>query len=67
MYEKLGIEKENTYAFGDGVNDVEMIQLVGHGVAMGNAVEELKEVADEVTLSVDDHGIAAYFDKYLNK
>lgn len=67
VYQKLGICKEDTYAFGDGVNDVEMIQLVGHGVAMGNAVEELKEVADEVTLSVDDHGIAAYFDKYLNK
>lgn len=67
MYEKLGIPKENTYAFGDGINDVEMMELVGHSVAMGNAVEELKAVAGEVTDDVMSNGIARYFEKYLLK
>ncbi len=67
MYEKLGIPRENTYAFGDGINDMEMLQLVGHGIAMGNAIEELKAVAEEVTGSVMENGIAGYFKKYLLK
>ncbi|WP_028857142.1 HAD family hydrolase [Psychrilyobacter atlanticus] len=43
--------------FGDGINDIEMIKYAGLGVAMGNAVEELKIVADYVTNSVDNDGI----------
>lgn len=65
MYEKLGVSKENTYAFGDGENDMEMLKLVGHGVAMGNAVESLKDVADEITLFVTEDGIADYFEKNI--
>lgn len=65
MYEKLGIPMENTYAFGDGVNDMEMLELVGHGIAMGNAVESLKQVASEITLSVTENGIAEYFNKNI--
>ena len=65
MYEKLGIPKENTYAFGDGVNDMQMLELVSHGVAMGNAVESLRQVASESTTSVTEDGIAAYFEKNL--
>lgn len=61
VYEKLGISKENTYAFGDGINDMEMLVGVGHGIAMGNAIDELKAVADEITLSVDEDGIYNYF------
>ena len=61
VYEKLGIPKEHTYAFGDGINDKEMIELVGRGIAMGNAIQELKDVADEITTSVVDDGIANYF------
>lgn len=45
MYEKLGIDQELIYVFGDGVNDTEMIENVGHGVAMGNACDELKQIA----------------------
>ena len=44
-------------AFGDGGNDVSLIREVALGVAMGNACEALKEVADYVTTSVDDDGI----------
>ena len=65
LYKKLGIEYENTYAFGDGINDVEMLQLVQHGIAMGNAIDELKKVASEITDTVDHDGIAKTFEKYF--
>lgn len=65
LYQKLGIDYENTYAFGDGVNDIEMFQLVKHGIAMGNAVQELKNIASDITKSVDDDGIAAAFVKHF--
>lgn len=55
--EKLGIDKEQVIAFGDARNDLEMIKFAGHGVAMGNACEELKECADEITLSNNEDGI----------
>src|SRR5699024_9940889 len=45
----LGIKRENTYAFGDGLNDIEMLEFVGTGVAMGNAFEKTKKAADWVT------------------
>lgn len=66
LYQKLGIDYENTYAFGDGINDMEMIKLVKHGIAMGNAIDELKEVASEVTDSVDNDGIAKSFKKHFD-
>ncbi|MDR1667043.1 MAG: Cof-type HAD-IIB family hydrolase [Bacteroidales bacterium] len=48
---------EETMAFGDGGNDIAMLKHVGIGVAMGNAMEEVKAVADYVTSPVDDDGI----------
>lgn len=54
----LGIQHDNTFAFGDGLNDLEMIQYVGTGVAMDNGFDELKAVADMVTDSVFNDGIA---------
>lgn len=54
---KLNIDIENTYAFGDGLNDLDMIQSVGTGVAMGNAVEKVKDSADYVTDTVDEFGV----------
>lgn len=45
-------------AFGDGGNDVDMLRFAGIGVAMGNATDEPKTVADYVTDSVDDAGIS---------
>ena len=44
-------------AFGDGENDKEMLEYAGIGVAMGNAKDSVKAVADYVTDSVDDNGI----------
>ena len=53
-----GIQKSETMAFGDGGNDIEMLKHVGIGIAMGNAGDDVKAVADYVTDSVDDHGVA---------
>ena len=66
LYKHLNIDKSDTYAYGDGSNDIEMLQLVGHGVAMGNASEKVKESANYVTDTVDNEGIAKAFKKYLN-
>lgn len=53
----IGITPEEIIAFGDADNDVEMLRFAGIGVAMGNAAEEVKAVADYVTADVDDDGI----------
>lgn len=63
--EYLGIDKENIIAFGDQDNDMSMIKMAGVGVAMGNAIDSLKEAADYVTLTNNEDGIAAYLEKYL--
>ena len=57
LLEYLQVEKDDTIAFGDGYNDLEMLQFVKCGVAMGNAVDELKKVADYVTEAVDHNGL----------
>jgi Cof subfamily protein (haloacid dehalogenase superfamily) len=57
VMEIIGISKENVFAFGDGLNDIEMLKFVGTGVAMGNAKEEVKEAADLVTKHVAEDGI----------
>ena len=57
MLEYFGIALDESMAFGDGGNDITMLQHVGIGVAMGNANDEVKRVADHVTASVDDDGV----------
>jgi len=51
-------DKEDCLAFGDGNNDLVMFEAVGTGIAMGNAKDELKAAADEITLTHDEGGIA---------
>ena len=53
----FGISREETMAFGDGGNDIPMLEYAGIGVAMGNASEEVQRHADFVTSGVDDEGI----------
>ncbi|WP_296877451.1 Cof-type HAD-IIB family hydrolase [Thomasclavelia sp.] len=53
----LGIDRKNTYAFGDGMNDKEMLEYVNVGIAVGNAKEGLKAIADEVTDDITNDGI----------
>lgn len=55
--EYYGFSKEETMAFGDGGNDITMLSNVGIGIAMGNANEDVKEIADYVTDTVDNDGI----------
>ena len=55
----LGIPMEQTMSFGDGLNDLSMIRAAGIGVAMENAVDEVKAAADRVTQSCDADGVAA--------
>lgn len=52
-----GFDASRTIAFGDGGNDTSMIRQAGIGIAMGNAIDTLKQQADYVTTAVDDDGI----------
>lgn len=58
------LSKEEAIAFGDGTNDIEMLQAVGLGVAMGNATDDVKAIADDVCGSVAEDGIYEYCEKY---
>ena len=52
-----GIKLEETMAFGDGGNDINMLEHAGIGVAMDNASDKVKAASDYITSSVDDNGI----------
>lgn len=54
---ELEMKKEDVYVFGDGPNDLEMLQYTPNSIAMGNAMPEVKEVAGFVTKDVSDDGI----------
>ncbi len=57
VLERLGAAPEECMGFGDGGNDIPMLEYVGTGVAMGNAADEVKAAADYVTDTVDEDGI----------
>lgn len=61
------IDHKDTYAFGDETNDIEMIKMAGVGVAMGNASEYVKKIADFVTKSNDEDGIAHFVNEFIIK
>jgi len=63
LIEDLGLDLKDTIAVGDGFNDISMIQLVEIGIAMGNACQDLKDVAKYVTDDVDNNGIYNIFKK----
>lgn len=62
--ELYGIKAEETIAFGDGENDMGMLGLAGIGVAMGNAEEKVKKIADYVTDDIDEDGLANALRQY---
>jgi Cof subfamily protein (haloacid dehalogenase superfamily) len=65
LCEHLGIDRADVMAFGDALNDVEMLRWAGHGVAMADADDVVREAADEVTTSNDDDGVARVIERML--
>ncbi len=65
--DKCGIELSNVIAFGDDYADIAMLSSSGLGIAMGNAIKEVKEAADIVIGSNDEDGIAVYLENCLLK
>ncbi|MDR3594652.1 HAD family hydrolase [Clostridium sp.] len=61
----LDIPLENSYAFGDGKNDIEMLSTVGCGIAMGNADDYVKSYAKKVTDTVQNDGVALEIEKFI--
>lgn len=64
ILEAYHFSKEEALAFGDGNNDIEMLQSVGRGIAMGNASDALKEIADDICGPVSEDGIYHYCKKH---
>ncbi|MDO4198321.1 MAG: Cof-type HAD-IIB family hydrolase [Erysipelotrichaceae bacterium] len=62
--ERYDINPEETMGFGDGENDISMLRKCGIGIAMGNATDEVKEIADYITDSIDDDGLYKALKKY---
>ncbi|MFL6088782.1 MAG: HAD family hydrolase [Aeromicrobium sp.] len=63
--ERLGIASSDVLAIGDGYNDIEMLEWAGRGVAMGHGPDQLKDVADAVTGSVHEDGLATELRQYV--
>ena len=63
--EFLDVKIENTYAFGDGKNDIEMLSTVGCGIAMGNASCEVKKHSNKITDTVQNDGVAKGINQYI--
>ncbi len=55
--EKYGLKAEDSIAFGDGNNDVEMLRYAGIGVALGNGSDDVKAAGDYVTSDIDEDGV----------
>ena len=64
LADRYGLTSAETIAFGDMPNDLEMLQWAGTGVAMANAKPELKDAADHVTATNDEHGVAAVLERW---
>lgn len=61
----LGISRDEIMACGDGGNDLTMVQMAGFGVAMKNAIDEVKQVADYITDTNDEDGVAKAVEQFV--
>lgn len=61
----LQISTDQMIAFGDDFSDIGMLKLCGRGIAMGNAIPQVKEIADEITLTNDEDGVAVYLERFV--
>jgi Cof subfamily protein (haloacid dehalogenase superfamily) len=66
LSEHLGFRRERTVSFGDGENDIELVEWAGYGIAVENADERVKAVADFICPSVDEEGVAQVVEAYLD-
>ena len=62
---QFGVEPAEVIAVGDAMNDMTMLQYAGLGVAMGNGVEELREIADYITRTNDEDGVAHVIERFI--
>lgn len=67
LVDKLEIERDEVMAFGDNYNDMTMVGYAGFGVAMGNAEEDVKKIANYICDSNDQDGVAKTIEKYVLK
>ena len=67
MCTACGIDADDIIAFGDDYADIGMLKLCGVGVAMGNAIDEVKQIADYVIGNNDNDGIGKYLQNYIKK
>lgn len=67
LVNEWGIPLEKVVAFGDEVNDIDMLKAAGLGIAMGNADPEVKRYADCVTLSNDEDGVAVKIEELFGE
>lgn len=65
LCEILDIDLKDTIAIGDSYNDIPMFEVAGYNVVMGNADEEVKKYADEITLTNDEDGVAVFLEKLI--
>lgn len=65
ILEYYGFSKEESIAFGDGGNDIDMLKAAGVGVAMENASDTVKEAADVVCDSIDEEGARLYIEEHI--
>lgn len=61
----INVDVSDSYAFGDSHNDIEMLNTVGCGIAMGNASDEIKSHSDKITKSVSEDGVAYGIKNYI--
>ena len=64
LSEKSGICLADTAAFGDDLNDIEMLKMCGRGVAVANAIPQALDAADEITLSNEEDGVAEWLERH---
>jgi Cof subfamily protein (haloacid dehalogenase superfamily) len=65
LCKKLNIDNSEVIAMGDNYNDMDMLQFAGMGIAMGNAPDKVKAIANEITFTNDEDGVAVAIEKYV--
>lgn len=62
---ELSIKTDEIIAFGDDFVDIEMLKICAKGIAMGNSIDEVKYIADDITDSNDNDGVAKYLERHF--